>query len=87
MAPTQTLRVDAYGLLPSLFIALMLVLAMLGVVAHAAVLWHVTGALPRHLRPRPGDCPEPGPPFVRNERRARRRRRAVVAGSGGSSRV
>jgi hypothetical protein len=38
MAPTQTLRVDAYGLLPSLFIALMLVLAMLGVVAHAAVL-------------------------------------------------
>jgi hypothetical protein len=38
MAPTQTLRVDAYGLLPSLFIALMLVLAMLGVIAHAAVL-------------------------------------------------
>jgi hypothetical protein len=38
MASTQMLRVDAYGLLPSLLIVLMLVLAILGVVAHAAVL-------------------------------------------------
>jgi hypothetical protein len=38
MAPTQTIRVDAYGLLPSLLIVLMLMLALLGVVAHAAVL-------------------------------------------------
>jgi len=38
MASTQMLRVDAYGLLPSLLIILMLVLAILGVVAHAAVL-------------------------------------------------
>jgi hypothetical protein len=38
MAPTQTLRVDAYGLLPSLLIVLMLMLAMLGVVAHAAAI-------------------------------------------------
>jgi hypothetical protein len=32
------IRVDAYGLLPSLFILLMLILAALGVVAHAAAL-------------------------------------------------
>lgn len=38
MASTQTLRVDAYGLLPSLLIALMLILAALGVIAHAASL-------------------------------------------------
>jgi hypothetical protein len=38
MASTQMLRVEAYGLLPSLLIVLMLVLAILGVVAHAAVL-------------------------------------------------
>jgi hypothetical protein len=38
MASTQMLRVDAYGLLPSLLIVLTLVLAILGVVAHAAVL-------------------------------------------------
>jgi hypothetical protein len=36
MASTPMIRVDAYGLLPTLLIALMLVLAMLGVVAHAA---------------------------------------------------
>lgn len=38
MASTQMLRVDAYGLLPSLLIVLMLLLATLGVVAHAAAL-------------------------------------------------
>ena len=38
MASTQTIRVDAFGLLPSLLIALMLILAMLGIVAHAAAL-------------------------------------------------
>jgi hypothetical protein len=37
MASTQMLRGDAYGLLPSLLIVLMLILATLGVVAHAAV--------------------------------------------------
>ena len=37
MATTQMLRVDAYGVLPTLFILLMLILAILGVVAHAAV--------------------------------------------------
>ena len=36
MATTQMVRVDAYGLLPSLLIVLMLILAILGVVAHAA---------------------------------------------------
>ena len=36
MASTQLVRVDAYGLLPSLLIVLMLILASLGVVAHAA---------------------------------------------------
>ncbi len=38
MAETQMIRVDAYGLLPSFFIVLMLILAMLGIVAHAAAL-------------------------------------------------
>lgn len=38
MAATQMIRVDAFGLLPSLLIVLMLILAALGVVAHAAVL-------------------------------------------------
>jgi hypothetical protein len=38
MASTQTFRVDAYGLLPSFLIVLLLILAMLGVVAHAAAL-------------------------------------------------
>ena len=36
MDSTQIIRVDAYGLLPSLLIVLMLILAALGVVAHAA---------------------------------------------------
>lgn len=36
MASTQMIRVDAYGLLPTLFIVLMLILAFLGVIAHAA---------------------------------------------------
>lgn len=36
MASTPMIRVDAYGLLPTLLIALMLVLAFLGVIAHAA---------------------------------------------------
>ena len=38
MAETQMIRVDAYGLLPSFFIVLMLILAMLGIAAHAAAL-------------------------------------------------
>lgn len=38
MVSTQTIRVDAYGLLPSILIVLMLILAALGVAAHAAVL-------------------------------------------------
>jgi len=38
MSSTQPMRVDAYGLLPSILIVLMLVLAMLGIAAHAAVL-------------------------------------------------
>ena len=37
MATTQMVRVDAFGLLPSILIVLMLILAILGVVAHAAV--------------------------------------------------
>ena len=37
MATTQMVRVDAYGFLPSLLIVLMLILAIFGVVAHAAV--------------------------------------------------
>jgi hypothetical protein len=36
MASTPMARVDAYGLLPSLLILLMLVLASLGIVAQAA---------------------------------------------------
>jgi hypothetical protein len=38
MAWSQPLRVDAVGLLPSLLIVLMLVLAMLGIVAHAGAM-------------------------------------------------
>ena len=38
MAWSQPLRVDAFGLLPSLLIVLMLVLAMLGIVAHAGAM-------------------------------------------------
>jgi hypothetical protein len=37
MATTQMVRVDASGLLPSLLIVLMLILAILGVIAQAAV--------------------------------------------------
>jgi hypothetical protein len=38
MASTQMIRADAYGLLPSLLITLLLILAILGVIAHAAAL-------------------------------------------------
>ena len=38
VASTQFLRVDADGLLPSLLVILMLILAMLGIVAQAAAL-------------------------------------------------
>ena len=38
MASTQMIRVDAFGLLPSILIVLMTILAILGVVAHAAAL-------------------------------------------------
>jgi len=38
MAESQSLRVDAYGLLPTLLIVLMLLLASLGVIAHAAAI-------------------------------------------------
>ena len=38
MSSTQMIRVDAYGLLPSILIVLMAILAILGVVAHAAAL-------------------------------------------------
>ena len=38
MASTQMIRVDAYGFLPSLLIVLMSILAVLGVIAHAAAL-------------------------------------------------
>ncbi len=38
MSSTQMIRADAFGLLPSILIVLMLILAMLGVVAHAAAL-------------------------------------------------
>ena len=38
MASTPMIRVDAYGLLPSILIVLMLILAVLGIVAHAAAL-------------------------------------------------
>ena len=36
MASTPMIRVDAFGLLPSLLILLLLVLAVLGIVAQAA---------------------------------------------------
>lgn len=36
MASTPMMRADAFGLLPSLFILLLLVLASLGIVAQAA---------------------------------------------------
>ena len=38
MASTPVIRADAFGLLPSLTILLMLILASLGIVAHAATL-------------------------------------------------
>ena len=38
MDSTQTPRVDAFGLLPAMFILLMLILAVLGIVDHAAAL-------------------------------------------------
>ena len=38
MVWSQPVRVDAFGLLPSLLVVVMLVLAMLGIVAHAAAL-------------------------------------------------
>jgi hypothetical protein len=38
MASTQMTRVDAFGLLPTFFIVLMLILATLGVIAHAAAI-------------------------------------------------
>jgi hypothetical protein len=38
MASTPMVRADAYGLLPSILILLMLILASLGIVAHAATL-------------------------------------------------
>lgn len=38
MASTPMIRADAFGLLPSILILIMLILAMLGVVAHAAAL-------------------------------------------------
>ena len=38
MAESQNLRVDAYGLLPTILIVLMLLLASLGVIAHAAAI-------------------------------------------------
>lgn len=38
MSSTPMIRADAYGLLPTLLIVLMLILAALGVVAHAAAL-------------------------------------------------
>lgn len=38
MSSTPMIRADAFGLLPSILIAIMLVLAALGVVAHAAAL-------------------------------------------------
>jgi hypothetical protein len=38
MASTPVMRADAFGLLPSLTILLMLILASLGIVAHAATL-------------------------------------------------
>jgi hypothetical protein len=38
MSSTPMIRADAYGLLPTLLIVLMLILAALGVIAHAAAL-------------------------------------------------
>ena len=38
MASTPMMRADAFGLLPSTLVLLMLVLASLGIVAHAATL-------------------------------------------------
>jgi hypothetical protein len=38
MASTPMVRADAFGLLPSIMILLMLILASLGIVAHAAAL-------------------------------------------------
>lgn len=38
MASAQMIRVDAYGLLPSILVVLMFILALLGIVAHAAAL-------------------------------------------------
>ena len=38
MASTQMTRVDAFGILPSLLVVLMSILAILGIVAHAAAL-------------------------------------------------
>jgi hypothetical protein len=38
MASTPMVRADAFGLLPSILVLLMLVLASLGIVAHAATL-------------------------------------------------
>lgn len=38
MSSTPMIRVDAFGPLPSILIFLMLILAMLGIVAHAAAL-------------------------------------------------
>jgi len=38
MASTPMVRVDTFGLLPSIMILLMLILASLGIVAHAATL-------------------------------------------------
>jgi hypothetical protein len=38
MASTPMMRGDAFGLLPSILVLLMLVLASLGIVAHAATL-------------------------------------------------
>jgi hypothetical protein len=38
MASTPMIRADASGLLPSILIFLMLILAVLGIVAHAAAL-------------------------------------------------
>ena len=36
MATNQMLKADAFGVLPTAFILLMLILALLGIVAHAA---------------------------------------------------
>lgn len=38
MASTPMVRADAFGLLPSILVLLMLILASLGIVAHAATL-------------------------------------------------